>query len=150
MSDLTDRFESDSSEPVRYPTNHVVAVLDTVEQVAALLSDLQANGFDDPDVRVHCGKDRAEALDASTGRRGLANLAIRFAEMVGLENVEMERKELYESAMSDGRFVVLVAAPTDERKDLATATLAKHRAHTVSFFGRFTIESIVAPKDATR
>ena len=103
MSGEVGSCDSDSGEPVRYPTNHVVGVVDTVEQVTALLPDLKANGFADSDIRVHCGKDRAAALESSTGRRGLANLAIRIAEMVGVENIEMERKAFYERAMREGR-----------------------------------------------
>lgn len=150
MSGEAGSCDADSGEPVSYPINHVVGVVDTVEQVAALLPDLKAGGFADSDIRVHCGKDRAAALESSTGRRGLANLAIRIAEMAGLKNIEMERKEFYERAMREGRFVVLVAAPTDEHKDRASEALARHRAHAVSFLGRFTIESIVRPSDAPR
>ena len=150
MSGEVGSCDSNADESVSYPTNNVVGILDTVEQVTALVPDLKAGGFADSDIRVHCGKERAAALESSTGRRGLVNLAIRIAELVGLENIEMERKAFYERAMREGRFVVLVAAPTEEHKDRASEALAKHQAHAVSFFGRFTIESIVPPSDASR
>lgn len=146
MSTVPPNCDTDSSEPVRYPTNHVVGVLDTPEQVAALLPDLEANGFVDSEIRVYCGRDRADALDASTGRRGLAHIAMRFAELIGVENVEMKQKERYETALRDGKYLLLVAAPTEVQKDLASAMLIKHKAHTVSFHGRFTIETLVPPK----
>jgi hypothetical protein len=147
MSSVPTDHEADAGEPIRYPTNHVVGVVDTIAQVDALMPDLIGAGFADADVQVHSGAAQAEALDESTGRSGIANLAIRIAEKLGIENIEMERKELYEQAMRDGKFVVLVAAPDDEHKDRAAATLEKHGAHTVSFHGRFTIEGLVPPQE---
>jgi len=147
MTEVPTNHAADSGEPIRYPTKHVVGVLDTAEQVAAVVPDLRANGFMDSEIHVHCGVDRADALNASTGRTGLANIAIRIAEKLGIEDTEMERKELYEQAMRDGRFVMLVSAPTDDRKDRAAEMLAKHGAHTVSYHGRFTIQGLVPPSD---
>ncbi len=138
---------ADAEEPIRYPANHVVGVLDTKEQVDALVPDLITAGFTDADVAVHSGIDSAEALDESTGRSGIANLAMRLAETLGIENNEMEQKERYEQALRDGKFVVLVAASDEEHKDRAFAVFETHAAHTVSFHGRFTIEELAPPED---
>lgn len=147
MSDASTPHDADAVESVQYPVNHIVGVVDTAKQVSALVPDLIANGFMDSEIHVHSGINRAEALDESTGRGGLAGIAIRLAERLGIENIEMEQKERYEQAMRDGQYVVLVAAPTENRKDRAAETLAKHDAHTVSFHGRFTIEDIVSPAE---
>ena len=133
---------------MRYPTNHVIGVLDSAEQVAAAVTDLTAGGFMDSEVHVQCGPEHARTLEASTGRRGLEHLAIRIAEFLGIEDIEMERKDAYEAALRNGHFVILVAAATDARKDRAVELLAKHDAHTVSFHGRFTIEDILPPNQA--
>jgi hypothetical protein len=140
---------ADEGDLINYPANHVVAVVDTAKQVSVLVPDLTNNGFLDSEIHVHCGVDYANELDASTGRSGLAGIAIRIAEALGIENVEMEVKSRYEQAMRDGHYVVLVAAPTEERKERASEILAKHDAHTVTFHGRFTIEDIVPPEDET-
>ncbi len=140
---------ADEGDLIHYPANHVVGVVDTAQHVSALVPDLMANGFLDSEIHVHCGTTYANELDASPGRTGLAGIAIRIAEALGIENVEMEVKSRYEQAMRDGHYVVLVAAPTEERKERASEILAQHDAHTVTFHGRFTIEDIVPPDGET-
>ncbi len=139
--------ETDDGGLLEYPANHVVGVIDTVQQASALVPDLRSNGFLDSEIQVHCGASYAEELEASTGRAGLAGVAIRIAELLGIENVEMEVKSRYEAALRDGHSVILVAAPTEERKARASALLERHGAHTVTFLGRFTIEKLVPPDD---
>jgi hypothetical protein len=47
--------------------------------------------------------------------------------------------------MRDNRFVVAVATPTEERKELATQLFRSHGADTITFFGKHTIEYVVPP-----
>jgi hypothetical protein len=129
-----------------YPTHHLVAVLDTAGQVADAVQELTTNGFPISDIQVGCGTTAADALAATTGRKGLAGLAVRVAEAIGYENFEMRVKAVVEQALRDGRFVVLVPVQEEERKDLAVRILTTHGAHTVSYHDRLTIEAIVPPK----
>lgn len=129
----------------RYPTNHLLAVLDTRAQAKAAVDALTAGGFLRSEIEVRTGAEAGDALDASTGRRGLVAMVIRGMERLGLTNEEMETKNRYEDAMRDDQFVLAVAAPTDERKERATQILREHGAHTVAFFGKFSIEYIVRP-----
>jgi hypothetical protein len=146
QSDQEARSQADDrpTEQVRYPTHHVVAVLDTEDQVADAASALINGGFLASEVDVTTGSAAADRVDASVGRRGLRGLAIRIAERLGMTDEEMEIKDHYEQAMRDGRFVLRVDA-TEARKDLATNILSQHGAHSVNYFGRFTIETIVPP-----
>lgn len=137
--------EHKSAETIRYPTNHVIGVVDTQAQLASAAGALASGGFMTSEIRVHCGVESADALKASTGRTGLAGLAIRIAERIGVDNIEMEFKSSYEQAMRDGQFVVLVAAATAERKDRAMQLLTEHGAHTVTFHGRYSIEGDLPP-----
>ena len=132
-------------EAIRYPTNHVLAVLDNRAVANAAVAALQAGGFLDSEIQVGTGVAAADELDATTGRRGLADILIRLAERIGIANEEMETKNRYEQAMRENRFVLAVAAPTDERKDEATRILREHGAHTLAFFGKHTIEYLVPP-----
>jgi hypothetical protein len=132
-------------EPIRYPTNHLVAVLDNPGVTTAAVTALEAGGFLESEIRVGTGSAAADELDATTGRRGLADMLIRLAERIGATNEEMETKNQYEQAMRENRFVLLVAAPTAERKEQATRILREHGAHTVAFFGKHTVEHIVPP-----
>ena len=138
--DATQESSSPRAESVRYPTNHVIAVVDTADQLTSAARALTEGGFLDSEIEVTCGRAAADALDANTGRTGLAHLAIRLAERLGISNDEMAVKERYEEALRDGRFVVTVAAPTDERKNIAGQILHDHGAHFVNFMGRFSME----------
>ena len=129
-----------SKEQPRYPLNHVLAVVPTREQAEAAASELTTRGFLNSEVSVMSGPAAAEALDATTGRRGLADLAMRIGEWVGVSNHEMAVKERYEQALRDGHFIVGALAPDDERKRLASQIIAAHGGHFVHHFNRFSIE----------
>ena len=135
----------DVAEPVRYPTHNVVGVLDTVEQLTAALNELTSGGFLESEINVAQGAAAAERVDASTGRGGITGLAIRVAETLGLQNEESEFKDHYEEAMRSGRFVIRVTAPSEERKERATEILTRHGAHSVAYFGKYTIRRLVPP-----
>jgi hypothetical protein len=131
-----------ANESVRYPTDHVVGIIDTADQVRAAYGALTSSGFLESEVTVSSGQAAADALNANTGRTGLAHLAIRIAEQFGVSNDEMALKERYEEALRDDRFVVFVLAPIGERRDRAASILRDHGAHTVNFLGKFAIEPL--------
>ena len=132
-----------SGEPIRYPTYNVVGVLDTSNQLAAAVTDLTSGGFLESEISVAHGSDAADRVDATTGRGGITGLAIRVAQSLGLQNEESEFKDHYEEAMRSGQFVIRVAAPSDERKDRATEILKQHGAHSVTYYGKYTIQKLV-------
>jgi len=134
------------NEPIRYPVDHVVAVVDSGKEFTAAVEQLRSGGFLDSEINVMSGAAAADALDESTGRTGLAGLAIRIADKIGIENIEMERKTKYENAMRDGKFVVGVLAPSEERKKLATQILRDNGAHTANYFNKYTIEGLIPPR----
>ena len=134
-----------SADRTRYPENHVVAVLDTNAQVTDAIAALTSGGFMDSEIQYGTGATAADELGASTGHTGLAALLIRLAEHVGVVDEEMEMKHRYEQAMRDDKFVVSVAAPTDERKQRATELLRAHGAHAIAYYGKRTIEFISSP-----
>ena len=129
----------------QYPVNHVVGVVDTPAEARAAAEALTGGGFLASEVHVACGSDAAETLRATTGRTGLANVAIRIAQRLGVANDEMEVKAAYEKALAEGRFVLVVDAPTDTRRELATSLLREHNAHAVAFLGRYSIEKLIPP-----
>lgn len=132
-------------EPLPYPTNHLVGVVDDRQRAEAVVAALTSGGFLPSEIHVGTGAANADALDATTGRTGLAAMLIRLAEKIGVTDEEMETKDRYEQAMRDNRFVVAIAAATGERKAHAAGILRQHGAHTVSYFGKHTIEHLAAP-----
>ncbi len=147
--DETPSHRASGDAPITYPENQVIGVLDDAERVATAVEALTAGGFGDDDVHVSCGAERADALRDTTGRRGLAGLATRIADTLGIQNVEMEMKAHYEQAMRDGRYVVRVEAPSDDRKARAAGILQEHGGHAISYHGRYTIEGMVPPNRAS-
>lgn len=93
--DATQESAGRPTEPVRYPTNHVVAVVDTADQLTSAARALKEGGFLDSEIEVVSGQAAADALDASTGRTGLAHLAVRLAERLHVANDETAVKERY-------------------------------------------------------
>ncbi|HEX3158501.1 MAG TPA: hypothetical protein VHQ45_08280 [Gemmatimonadaceae bacterium] len=126
-----------------YPVNHIAAVIDTHDRAMSAVEALKADAFPTTGIHVLAGADAAAALDATSGRTGLAGLAVRIAERLGVENDEMMLKEWYEQQLRDGHYLLLVDAEDDARKERASQILIAHGAHGVSYLGRLTMEKIV-------
>jgi hypothetical protein len=127
---------------VDYPTHHVIAILETADQVDCALDGLLGGGFLESEVELNRGPADADRLAAGSGRRGLQDWLIRLAGSVGLKNAEIEMKERYERALRDRRTVIAVLAPTDERKRLAGEVLRGCGGHFVNFFGQLNVERL--------
>jgi len=138
--DLSDAKQS--LDPVQYPTNNVVAVIDTTQQTQDAVDALERGGFLETEIGIGSGVELADRMSKTTGRSGFADMAMRFSAMLGLPNEEAQAKARYEQAMRDGHYVVAVLAPTDERKEQARRILAAHGARDLGFFGRFVIERL--------
>jgi hypothetical protein len=132
----------DEAEPLQYPANHIIGVLDTHDQTACALDGLVTGGFLESEIEIHRGAEEADRLDQTTGRRGLMDLTIRLFQRIGLENAEIEMKEHYEKALRDGRTVITILTPTDERKDRAAQILKECGGHFINFYGRFAVQRI--------
>ena len=130
------------AEPIQYPTNHVVAVVDTPEQLASALAALKRAGFPESEVVVGCGEAMADALHASSGRSGVPGLVIRIAQRLGAAMEETELKDRYEEALRDDKIVVSVQVPDGERRERVADLLAEHGARSIHFFGRFLIQGL--------
>lgn len=140
--DTTPESSERPTQAFQYPVNHVVGIIETPAQLESAVAALETGGFLASEIAVGTGQATGDALDASTGRTGLAHLAIRVAEHLGISNDEMDMKDRYEQALRDGQFVIAILAPSDARKELAAQMLRAHGAHFVNFLGRFTIESM--------
>ena len=143
---LPNRGETRATGQISYPTNSLIAVLDTPEQVERTVTALTSGGFLASEIQVTAGSTAAHALNASTGRSGILNLAVRIAETFGYANAEMQVRESAERALHDGHFLMTVAAAGDERKDAAARILQANGAHSVAYLGRFTVEHITPPR----
>ena len=141
FDDSTQTGGQDDLEPVQYPTNHVVGVLDSAKQTDCALDALVNGGFLESEVEL-IKPEELERMTAGTGRRGIHDWFIRVTGSLGLKNAETELKERYEHEMRNGGTLVAVLAPTEDRKDLAAQLLQQCGGHFINFFGRFNVERI--------
>jgi hypothetical protein len=132
--------DSDIEETVLYPEGNVLAIVDKVDELEPLIESLTTGGFLSSEIQVTYGRSAAETLRANTGRKGLAGLAMRLAENIGIPNDETAVKNRYAHALADCHFVVMVLTPTEERKTLAAKLLGEHGGKFVNYLGRYTIE----------
>jgi hypothetical protein len=139
---LTPSADRSERRDIRYPENRVLGIIDTADKARAAVEALTSTGFLGSEVEVLCGQPAARALRESTGRTGIADLAMRLTAAIGLPNDETALKNRYADAIHDGRFLVAVLGPTDERKALATRVLQDHGAAAIHFFNQLTIETM--------
>lgn len=128
------------NKEVRYPENHVVGLLDTTEQVEAAVNALTRGGFLASEIELMHGAAASEKLRQNTGRSGLAHLAMRFAESIGMPNDETAIKNQYADGLGRGQLLLAVLAPTEERRKVAGRILEEHGGTNIKFFGQYTIE----------
>lgn len=129
-----------ANEEFPYPTNKVVAIIATHENLWDAEEALVTAGFHESEIEVVYGQAAADRVSASTGRSGIANIAIRLAEKIGLPNDETTLRRRYEEALRDGAFVIAVLAPTPYRKVLASQVIHDHGGTFIHFFGEHTFE----------
>ena len=87
---------------------------------------MTSGGFLPSEIEVIHGAGASEKLRGNTGRSGLAHLAMRFAESIGMPNDETTIKNEYADGLRNGQLLVAVLAPTEERRRLAGRILEEH------------------------
>lgn len=135
------RARARDEHTVQYPENRMVAILDFRDHISAAIDALTKHGFLPSEIEVYHGLSAAKTLQASTGRTGIAHVAMRFVEALHMPNDELALKHLYADALAEGRFVVSVLAPSEERQRLAAKLLREHGGGNVHFYSRYTITS---------
>jgi len=85
-----------------YPTNKVLGILSTPEELQAAVTELNSNGFQKQQVQVLCGPKGAERLDTTGKHHGFLAQVYRFLEKFGV----MESKHLseYKAELLGGSF----------------------------------------------
>lgn len=140
--DAAEQARPNDEESVEYPTNQVVAILDTQVQTACAVDALANGGFLESEVELLRGSEEADRLRGGTGRRGFQDWFIRLTGSVGLKNAETEMKDRYEQALRDGHTVLAILTPTEDRKDRAAEMIKECGGRFINFFGRLNVERI--------
>jgi hypothetical protein len=78
---------------------------------------------------------------------GIAHLAMRFAESIGIPNDETTINNEYADGLGKGQRLVAVLASTDERDKLAGRLIEEHGGSSVRFIAQYTIQSLRSRAD---
>jgi hypothetical protein len=135
------RARTRDEQTVQYPENRMVAILDTRDRLRAAIDALANGGFLQSEIEVYHGAAAAKKLQDDTGRTGFTHLAMRLVEALRMPNDELALKNHYADALADGRFLLSVAAASEERQRIAAQLLRDHGGEDVHFYSRYTITS---------
>jgi hypothetical protein len=126
---------------LRYPTNKLLGVVNTTEELQTTIAELNAAGFCEKEIDVLCGKEGAERLDVSGRHHGLLARLYRFIGTLGDESKNLEE---YEQELASGHFLLALHAADEDKRTRALEIIKSHGGHAVTFFGRWTAERLVS------
>ena len=101
---------NESDRFLSYPTNKIIGMVSTPDELHAAIAELNAAGFGEAQVQVLCGSKGAARLDVTGERHGFLARLYRFVEKFG----DMESKHLsdYKSELLNGHFLLAVDVRT--------------------------------------
>jgi hypothetical protein len=130
----------DSSKGFRaYPTNRVVAILDSPQAAESARNDLVAAGVAADTIEFACGQEGLKAIDFSGKSSSVIARMYRAIQQMG-ELAEYWKK--YEKALQDGKCLLAVDADDDSVRRLAHEKLKARGGRTINFFGKLGVEKL--------
>ena len=136
----TDLNENDNF--LRYPTNKVVATVNTPEQLQSAIQELNQTGFGEDKIDVLCGQKGADRLDVTGERHGFLARLYRFIEKFG--DMESENLHDYEQELRGGHFLLAVDVPNEEKRVHVVQILESHGGHRINFYGRWQVQGLAS------
>ena len=122
-----------------YPTNHLIAIHDTLEDAQHAIEALQQAGFAEEDT---CLVTSVSDVEAITPLGHHWNLFDRIRQAVtSVVSDENPYREMYVQAMKQGHHIIAVHVLHEPELQLATSVLKRHQGHTIKFFGWWAITS---------
>jgi hypothetical protein len=134
----TDLNERDNF--LRYPTDKLLGVVNTPEELQATIVELNAAGFGAREISVLCGKQGADRLDVTGKDHGVFARFYRFVEKLG------DTKNLagYQRELLHGHFLLAIAAANKSKRQQALNALQSHGGHQINCFGKLVIERLAS------
>jgi hypothetical protein len=125
-----------------YPLNQVIGIMPTETEAITAFDSLLANGFMESEVSLGSGPELADRIRATSGRSGLVRRILQVLDRMGAARDGIDDTHKYEQALREGAVILLVLAPTEERKLRAAEILRLHGGHFINFFGKLEIEQL--------
>jgi hypothetical protein len=120
------------------PLHCLVSAFDTPRQARAAMAALAAEGFLDTDILL-VRPQTIMALDEVCRARSLLTRILASIRTPGSESLAVDE---YIDEARRGHYLLIVYAPRDEQRRNAIRVVAHHQAHTIHYFGRWTIRGI--------
>lgn len=127
---------------ISYPTNRVVGTIADATSARAAIEALLQAGVDRGDIDVLHGEDDLRRLDPRGAEHGfLAQFQRTLIRLAGPVEESAHLRHHVEDVRA-GRFVIMVLAKDEERRDLVAGILNAHGAEFVGFYGRWAWRSM--------
>ncbi len=120
------------------PTNKVVTVIATRDEVDMAVKDLVAAGFGEDVIYIHHGEQGKNYIDADGSRHGFLSSVIRKYQR--LQGTEKRMLEDAEAGLEAGQYLIGVQTDGREEQQIAARdALTPFTKNNIYFCGRFTI-----------
>jgi hypothetical protein len=125
---------------LRYPTDKLLGVVNTPEELQATVLELNAAGFGEREISMLCGKQGADRLDITGKDHGAFARVYRLIEKLG----GYKNLTDYQQQLLHGHFLLAIAAANKKKKQQALKALQSHGGHEINFFGKLAIERLAS------
>ncbi|TEU20932.1 MAG: hypothetical protein E3I13_03475 [Gammaproteobacteria bacterium] len=124
-----------------YPTNRVVAIVDSKMEADEVCCELMDAGFDGADIDEAVGKEGLKFLDPDGRNHGLMTKLIRKWQFVA-QGEELKYLNRIKKGLEEGHTVMSVPALTESARGKVAKILRSHHAEGIRYYGRFYVENL--------
>ena len=124
-----------------YPTNRVVAIVDSKMEADEICCELMDAGFDSSNIDEAVGKEGLKFLDPDGLSHGLMTKLIRKWQFIA-QGEELKYLKRIKKGLQEGHTVISVPALTKTARNKAADILRSHHADGIRYYGRFYVEHL--------
>lgn len=124
-----------------YPTNRIVAVVDSKMEADEVCCELMDAGFDNSQIDESVGKEGLNFLDPDGRHHGLLTKLIRTWQLAA-QGEESKYLKRIKQNLKEGHTIISVPALSQKAKEKAAKILRSHQAEDIRFYGRFHVEHL--------
>ena len=132
------RTLSKPSVKLSYPTDKLLAIIDTMPDAEQARQELLEAGFASDALGVQHGTHATERTVHYTDYDPFPHLT----RLLHVHSIEHDQAVIYEQALGRGQSVIAVHAPMAQDRERALGILEAHNAHYINFYGKWTIETL--------
>jgi len=136
---VADDESADVGEFIRYPTDHMFAVVNEASAAGEAFAALQAVGIEDDDLSTFTGNAGAIRIDASGTHHGIFARLLRVAQAMSMDGDQSQR---YEDEARKGHTVIAVHSADPVVRQRALQILKSHGGHYINYYARLHSENL--------